>query len=475
MPIKPRQARAPFTGDLDEYGRRTNIYEFAKTRARVAAQFGNEEERAAKRAAYDAQYGSPTHLHPGYSAGGLTTTGGMTTTAAPNPYAWVQGARDINEYSGLVTAQARRTGQMPAMPDLSQIQPAEGTAGTAYRNPFAPETSGFMNRQQWQQFRDRLAMIHKPDPLEQAKQYEQAYFAQAAGAKAIAPTPMSILLTHESDANDETVLRSQKYLSPEIQATIKKERRQIQQQFVDAMTQYGGSMRLKDLMDVGDNLARRFPQQDGFIRDMLETRAMSQPGLRKEYDQWLVDQTTKAVGNELFRGLPEEEQARIQNAIALADQGIFNKDITDIIAATGGDTPMSGGDVAGALKKAYGLEGRKIGNPPSEGQGIVLPSGERISPESVASGERVSITRAGGDVITPQDEQKRAWLPNGQGIDTRQAREIISGLERRTDVRAQRALMIYRNALAGAMTEKEYGDRQWAEIVRKQQAEYANQ
>jgi len=188
--------------------------------------------------------------------------------------------------------------------------------------------------QQWSNMKARMGMFHQASPQVQAKQLKERVVAGRAGGVGNAPNTMSSLLFGGAEPNDKPMLESPEYIDPETRAVLKSERVQVTQDFANMMTNNSGDFNLKDLMEMGDRLAMQHPDQDGFIRNMLQTEMKRNTKLKNEADQYKLTGESESMGergNEVVQGLPLPEQAMLKAQVATATRpgGFLHPDLAE--------------------------------------------------------------------------------------------------------------------------------------------------
>lgn len=339
--------------------------------------------------------------------------------AAPevNPFAWAQPYTNIDEYATGIQSQSAG-GMVPPNPMAAMTTPISHPHGGrfGYVNPFNPQGAP-IEKEEWNRLAAQMKIIHAPTAAQEVKAFEQNFLMQATGAGGRAPMPMEAFMANQLSASDDVIRNNPEMVRPEIAARYKEGSRQIRQRFADTMTRNQGRMTLNNIMDVGNNLSRDFPNHPGFIRDMIQSYINNRAGLRREYDQWMMERIMpegEQGGSKLYRSLPENRQVDIQRWLNLADRGMLVPELakhlglsdeggglfTRIDPETGEYVSVTAEDAAKLAREVYGLEAR-----PKEGE-EPTPEPRIIGRVHSTEGKRLVLLEGGG----VREETRLEWV-----------------------------------------------------------------
>jgi len=266
---------------------------------------------------------------------------------ATRPNAWAENYRDIHDYSADITRSSAKSGIIPPMPDMT---PVKLPGSNMFENPFSTDRvrQKPLTRREWSDMQAQIQLLHKPTARQEAQALEQSMMGQATGMGRRAPVPMRNLMFSKEQA-----------------ARWDEGKKEIQNRFQNMLTRNTGSMDLDDLIDIGDNLSRAYPNHPRFIANMLQSFINRQQPLKREYDQKRMDYLREDRGSDLFRRMPEDKQNEIKKGIMLAEQGqispSFAKDL-GLIEIDGRPymTNPNGGKPIEATSQAVAALARKL-------------------------------------------------------------------------------------------------------------------
>ena len=251
-----------------------------------------------------------------------------------------------------------------------EVLPTTGPNGKRFFvNPWNPDGQP-LSQEQWQTLQGKMEITHSTSPQAQANAYKERKVAGAAGGIGHEPMTVTQVMTTNAVAYDDHILNNPESVDPDILRIYREDSKKIRILFTDMMKNAQGSPTWTSLKKMGNQLMSQFEDHPRYIGNLLEDQADLNVTVMKELQQLRMTGRPDLNGNELFKGLPIEDQSLYKQGLEIVKaKGDFMPELMEAlgfqenaesfgprwITGNGDRRPVGAEDVLKAAEARWGI------------------------------------------------------------------------------------------------------------------------